>query len=480
MIEAWHVVCRLHGMYPRWNWAVGSRWAGRLGIAGALALAGGVALAQPDPTAAMPGSRTCAKECHREIFDHKVMHGPALSDCQACHVQGNPDDHKFYLISKREELCVRCHNLVHTGPLHQPVKEGLCLECHDPHGSDHPRMMVADPQRDLCTRCHQKDFASASFVHGPVAVGSCIVCHKPHSSAVPGLLTQDARTLCLTCHAEIGENASAAGMHKHGALEEGCTRCHDPHASNHRFQLREQAPGLCLSCHREKFEQMVGGAKVVHGAVTAEGGCTGCHEPHASRLPALQKGTEPGVCLHCHDKILHTEDGATLANMKTLLAQNPQHHGPIREGVCTACHSPHAAEHFRLLVEDYPPQFYAPFQIDTFKLCFKCHIPDLVLKPSGQGLTQFRDGDRNLHYLHVNQVKGRTCRACHEVHASRRPAHVREAVPFGSEGWMLEINFQATAQGGSCAPGCHQPKKYDRGPSLAGSAAGLVPMGEKP
>jgi predicted CXXCH cytochrome family protein len=57
-------------------------------------------------------------------------------------------------------------------------------------------------------------------------------------------------------------------------------------------------------------------------------------------------------------------------------------------------------------------------------------------------------------------VKGRTCRACHETHASNFPKHIREAVPFGS--WDLPVNFEKTESGGSCAPGCHKEKKYDR------------------
>jgi predicted CXXCH cytochrome family protein len=250
-------------------------------------------------------------------------------------------------------------------------------------------------------------------------------------------------------------------------MDQGCTACHSPHASDHKYQLKQSAPDLCLTCHQEWFDQKVRSASVVHGAVTAEGGCTGCHQPHSSRLPNLQRGTQPGICLGCHDKPLKGPDKTPITNMASLLANNPDHHGPIREGLCTACHSPHAGQHFRLLAEDYPPQFYAPFSTDTFKLCFKCHIQDLVLKPSGVGLTQFRDGDKNLHWVHVNREKGRTCRACHEVHASKRPLHIREAVPFGNSGWMLEINFQRTAEGGSCSPGCHKTRGYTRTGTLA-------------
>ncbi len=425
----------------------------------AIALQSGGPAAQ---TEAAPAPQTCANECHKEITGRKVMHGPANSDCGTCHVQtGEAKDHKFAYVVAKEQLCLRCHAIPHEAVMHLPVRDGKCMDCHDPHGSDHRRVLLADPKRDLCLRCHKQDIAKMKFVHGPVAVGACIVCHKAHSSTQPNLLVQDAKSLCLTCHAEV-QAKSEQGMHMHAALEQGCTRCHDAHASNHHFQLHEEAPGLCLSCHKERFDQMIAGAKVVHGAITAEGGCTGCHEPHSSKLPSLQRGTQPGVCLRCHDKELAAPDGTHIVNMAGLLEQNPDKHGPVREGACTACHSPHAGQHFRLLSEDYPQQFYAPFNLDTFKLCFKCHIPDIVLKPSARNLTQFRDGDRNLHWLHVNQEKGRTCRACHEVHASKRPSHIREAVPFGSSGWMLEINYEKSKEGGSCSPGCHKERTYSR------------------
>lgn len=425
-----------------------------------------------------PASRTCAKECHKEITGHKVMHGPAQSDCGACHVQvGNTDDHKFSLIVPKDELCIRCHVLPHEKTMHAPVVEGKCLSCHDPHGSEHRRVLVAEPNQDLCMRCHKQkmDISKSKYVHGPVAVGACIVCHKPHSSELPKLLIQDAKSTCLTCHSEVMAKGEQ-GMHMHAALEQGCTRCHDPHASDHRYQLRDEAPGLCMQCHKEHFDQITASAKVVHGAITAPGGCTGCHEPHSSKLPSLQRGKQPDICLKCHTTPLTTPDGKPLVNMGALLAANPDKHGPIREGECTACHSPHAGKNFRLLAEEYPQQFYAQFDIANYKLCFKCHIPDLVLKSSAHGLTQFRDGDRNLHWLHVNQEKGRTCRACHEVHASSRPSHIREAVPFGTSSWMLEINFQKSTEGGSCSPGCHKARTYNRNNVTLGSpAAGPAP-----
>ncbi len=416
---------------------------------------------RPDP-GAPPAARTCAGECHKEVVSHKVMHGPVLSDCAACHIQtGDAKDHVFTFIAPKEELCIRCHSLPHEQSTHAPVRDGKCLSCHDPHGSDHPRALIADPRKDLCLKCHTQQFSKSKFVHGPVAVGACVVCHKAHSSDQPKLLIQDPKTICLTCHSEVQTKPDGT-THIHTALEQGCTGCHDPHASDHKFQLRQASPGLCLSCHKDRFDQMTAGATVIHGAISEEGGCSVCHAPHASQLPALQRAPEPNTCLKCHDKAIKPPNGAPITNMAALLKTNPDWHGPIRQGACTACHDPHAGKNFRMLAEPYPAAFYAPFNVDSFKLCFKCHIPDLVLKPTGQGLTRFRNGDKNLHWVHVNQEKGRTCRACHEVHASQRPAHIREAVPFGSAGWLLDINFQQTEDGGSCSPGCHTIRRYGR------------------
>jgi predicted CXXCH cytochrome family protein len=116
-----------------------------------------------------------------------------------------------------------------------------------------------------------------------------------------------------------------------------------------------------------------------------------------------------------------------------------------------------------LLSKAYPPEFYSPFKRKLYDLCFQCHDSNVVLKPDGTGLTGFRDGAKNLHYSHVNKETGRTCRACHEVHASKQPFLIRQAVAYGPNGWKLEINYKQTPTGGSCAPGCHKPKTYDHG-----------------
>ena len=401
--------------------------------------------------------------CHSAIVNRKVAHGPvAQQKCMACHKYEEPREHKFKLVSEQGQLCRDCHNLKERTTIHTPVKQGTCTGCHDPHGSDFRKMLVADPAQGLCLKCHKQNFAAKKFVHGPVATGACILCHEPHSSWQPKLLIATPDKLCTGCHSEMVPKGNQ-GRHVHAPVKDGnCTGCHDAHASDAKYQLREAAPGLCLSCHKEMGKALAA-SSVTHGAIKDGTSCSGCHAPHFSELPKLQRASQPQSCLTCHDKSIKATDGATIADIASLLKNNPDHHGPIREGACTACHQPHAGEHFRLLGSEYPPEFYAPFDIERYALCFKCHIPDMVLKPEGKGLTQFRNGDVNLHWLHVNRDKGRTCRACHEVHASKNPFHIRDQVPFGAKGWMLEIGFKQTPTGGTCAPGCHKPQEYNHG-----------------
>jgi predicted CXXCH cytochrome family protein len=400
--------------------------------------------------------------CHSSITEPRVIHAPvAESQCLNCHEYAVPEEHLFVLSKPNNELCIDCHKPSHLDRVvHKPVADGDCLSCHDPHGSEFPTILRKDPARGLCLDCHKEDYSEHKFIHGPVAIGACVVCHDSHSSSYEGLLIDNPDRLCLDCHEDLKpEGVTARRQHK--PMEDGCIACHNPHASDEKFQLNMSVPQLCMKCH-DGFKEMFETAPVKHGPTQDQGGCTACHNPHFSVLPKLQKDTQPELCLKCHNKPLKAADGRMLVNMEALLKENPDHHGPIREGACTMCHHPHASSEKNLLLQAYPPEFYAPFSEERYKLCFSCHQIDLVTNDKGAGITQFRQGDVNLHWLHVNQEKGRTCRACHEVHASKRPAHIRESVPFGTSGWMLDLNFEKTLTGGSCLPGCHKTKAYDR------------------
>jgi predicted CXXCH cytochrome family protein len=132
-------------------------------------------------------------------------------------------------------------------------------------------------------------------------------------------------------------------------------------------------------------------------------------------------------------------------------------------GACNECHQVHGASNARLLKTYFADSFYKDFDLANYALCFSCHEKSLVLDQQTTQLTGFRNGDQNLHSVHVNRMeKGRTCKACHEIHGSDEPKHVARTVPFEGGGWALPINFRKSPTGGGCAPGCHQPFDYDR------------------
>jgi predicted CXXCH cytochrome family protein len=409
-------------------------------------------------------STTCTSaDCHAAVLKHKVMHGPAAQErCLDCHTYADASKHQFKRFAAPDEGCPRCHVMAKAAVMHAPVTEGKCTACHDPHGSEHAKLLIAEPGKGLCAGCHKDAaFSQKKFVHKPAAQGDCGTCHEAHGSAQGNLLKKPAFELCTGCHPTAVPKLGEA-MSTHAPARENCMGCHDPHASNVDHQLKQSPPDLCLSCHKS-FAEKLAASTVTHGAMTQGGSCANCHAPHFSKLAKLEKMPQPQQCLEgCHDRAVKTGKGETLANMAALLKDNPQQHGPIRLGACTACHEPHAGKEARLLSAAYPPEFYAPFEADRYKLCFTCHSKDLVLQPENAP-TGFADGKKNLHWVHVNQEKGRTCRACHEVHASKHPFQIRDSVPFGPSGWTLAIKFQPAAKGGSCSPGCHVPRSYDHG-----------------
>jgi len=102
-----------------------------------------------------------------------------------------------------------------------------------------------------------------------------------------------------------------------------------------------------------------------------------------------------------------------------------------------------------------------PYTDNAFSLCFSCHKRDMVQYPETSFATNFRDGERNLHFVHVNnKQKGRSCRLCHNFHGSADPKLIRDSAPFGK--WNLPLKFVKTETGGGCSPGCHKPLYYDR------------------
>ncbi len=408
-----------------------------------------------------------AADCHETLTTGALIHSPVEDgECGSCHesvTKTHPSKKTDFVLTEEtaEDLCLSCHD-VDQNPdhMHPPVADGQCLSCHDPHHSESSFLMKTSPEGLLCLECHENTYSQAAFVHGPVAVEACSICHSGHGDTRNFLLqAENVNDLCYSCHS-IKESEITDFMNSHDPVDEACTSCHNPHASEFRFQLEAAVPDLCVECHDDISDRMEETTSV-HAAVNKDESCLNCHGPHGSDFDFNLLQPSMDLCLNCHDQPM--KSGKTvLPGMKQFLKKNNDWHGPIRDKNCTGCHEPHGSANIRLLRYFYPPEFYSAFDLDNYQLCFQCHPETNVLNAETANQTNFRDGTRNLHFLHVNRKKGRTCRACHQTHASTHPYHIRDSVPFGA--WELPVNYEPAPDGGSCLPGCHPKKSYTRTP----------------
>lgn len=409
----------------------------------------------------VPARSNCTTaDCHgNKMAKMKYVHGPVGAGvCVSCH---NP--HGSFRIQQlaRDDrsLCIACHQAkeeeFNKKVVHPPVEDG-CTSCHDPHQSPKRFQLKGKIDKNnsvsaLCFNCHDKTIFARKVQHGPVGAGDCIACHNPHASDNEKMLMapKEEGKLCFQCHSDRRDSFTLKQVHE--PVKEDCGLCHDPHSSDHKMQLHKEVKELCKSCHLEQnpevFEDL-STAKFKHVPVD-QGRCPDCHRPHSSNYEPLLMDTLEKMCFQCHVDLGDEVD------------ESKYRHGPVKTGDCTACHAKiHGSTYVKLLGRSFPMNFYDSYSSTKYDLCFGCHNKDIAKKKNTDELTNFRDGTFNLHYLHVNRKKGRTCTACHAPHASSQAKHIREEVPFG--GWAYPIQYTKRKNGGTCVVGCHAPKTYDR------------------
>lgn len=409
-----------------------------------------------------------AATCHKKLIMQKGPHQPVKDmECFSCHKQTHPNHPlgkgkgAFALIASGSALCYKCHNPMGKGKnVHEPVKKGECIECHKVHGA--AGRYLLDNIEDLtlvCTKCHDSASFQQKFMHGPVAVGSCTKCHDPHEGPEKYFIKGSSiRNLCLSCHTDMTKSLQAEPV-VHKPVQSGnCTLCHTPHGGAFKGLLKKKMTDLCIECH-PGVGKRIAGLKYPHKPLLTEDGCSMCHSPHTAKGKGLLQGEEKGVCLGCHAR--DDLGKPPLANMKKALEGKKYLHGPLLKGQCKGCHDPHGSNYFRMLTGNYPAEFYVPYKEGIYDFCLKCHDKNLLRYAETTVYTRFRNGNRNLHYVHVVNRKGRTCRVCHEPHAGNEVKLIsKEGAKFGV--WKVPINFTISQSGGSCAPGCHRAFKYDR------------------
>jgi predicted CXXCH cytochrome family protein len=182
--------------------------------------------------------------------------------------------------------------------------------------------------------------------------------------------------------------------------------------------------------------------------------CMCCHLPDN-----IQKEDEANLCLKCHDKRIISKTGE-FENIKEQL-QKKNVHQPVSNG-CMDCHKPHTSDTGNLLNSQYNTGTYVNGTTEVFSLCFQCHDNNMLLSEKADKETNFRNGTKNLHWIHVKRDKGINCIVCHDVHGSNAGHLIRDNSKFGN--WSMPINYAKENDGGSCATGCHQKRSYSLHP----------------
>ncbi len=260
-------------------------------------------------------------------------------------------------------------------------------------------------KRKKCTDCHKeiKALIKKGKAHEP-AVKSCETCHKRHGFSQKLVLVKQAPELCFDCHKDVKKELE--GKNVHGALTEGgCTICHDPHASKKKALLREAegSPDICVTCHVDHKEKLAG--ESLHAPYKKKD-CSVCHAPHSSSREHLLVEDEKVLCSGCHEDAAGKHDFPSFDKLACSDCHDPhlagkknpilaKAHEPFAEGSCDACHDTKDGEVLKI--------------VDTTSrdMCAACHgdIMDLVEGGSGH----FQDGG----------AKGSAaCLSCHDPHKS--------------------------------------------------------------
>jgi predicted CXXCH cytochrome family protein len=398
--------------------------------------------------------------CHMTVNAEAVPH-PPTDDCENCH-KSTGKDHPltnvkgFELTQKLPELCYSCHDPKNTKKsIHPPVESGECLSCHTPHSSANKGLLLEVPVASLCKKCH--DMKPEAVIHKPFADGACEKCHDPHQSDIAKLLKLDKSAVCLQCHDKQKEALNLKEVHP--PFKNNCSSCHSPHSSKEAHLVSTNPPDLCFGCH-DDLPDIFDKVKHKHPPLKDAKSCLNCHSPHASNEKKFLLADVKTVCLGCHNKS-YTVDKKPITNIKRLLNESKNIHGAIESEGCAACHNPHGSDNYKMLVASFPSGKYMQVNKDSIALCFKCHESKLLTEQTAdKNITNFRNGDKNLHFVHINGKKGRVCTICHNVHASNNDHLINDKVKF--ENWEMKLNYKTLEGGGSCLPGCHSEKKYTR------------------
>jgi predicted CXXCH cytochrome family protein len=224
---------------------------------------------------------------------------------------------------------------------------------------------MEDEVPGLCKKCHDtnKPLFAKQHMNYPVANSTCTLCHNVHGSDRAGIIYNTA--------------------HKPFAAKQ-CNQCHESEASAKPLALKKKGFELCRGCHNNMINVMFSKNRL-HWPVLGKDGCLNCHNPHATTQQSLLNAKPIQVCGACHADTIQRQE------------RSVKKHEPVREGQCTACHTPHASDNV-----------FLTSKASMLDLCGNCHdYQKHSIHPVGEKVTDKRNKNLTL-----------DCLSCHRSHGT--------------------------------------------------------------
>jgi DmsE family decaheme c-type cytochrome len=231
--------------------------------------------------------------------------GWTASDCAACHDKAAGPSYEHSSHAKLDQSCAKCHS---------GVAEHSKAMMAGQTGAATPTLkkLTANDLNKVCLTCHEKNNQTnyQMSMHNRRNV-ACTDCHSIHSFKSPKaqLKTEDATTVCYTCHPAMRAKMQRTSHHPVREGKMTCASCHNPHDGARPKMIKADTINeLCYKCHTEKRGPFL----YEHGPVRED--CAACHDPHGTNQERLLVAKQPFLCQRCH----YSGHGITGDNNNTL------------------------------------------------------------------------------------------------------------------------------------------------------------------
>lgn len=253
----------------------------------------------------------------------------------------------------------------------------------------------------------------------------------------------------------VSTEAVPAGRHVE------CADCHNTHRARNDSADTTALPGELIGAWGVRAQNVNATTVSLSGRQTAASDyevCFSCHsswDPLAARWISSEVNTQ-GASFHPIEGPSRPTS-ATGSTLTTATATG----GTIR---CTSCHGtsaasgpqgPHRSPTPPLLVKRFPGSTVS----NAGMLCYSCHVSDVYLSGTADGVGGTRSGFYNtgappgnrqkLHSFHTS--RGVACAACHRSHGASTVKHLLRGDPGKGD----PFTYTWSATNGQCTAGCH-------------------------